>query len=52
MNFRALSLLMVAICTERVEAKDVGQTPKKVVSCCNLHGACGGKGVRQKQTRH
>ena len=33
----------VAICTERVEAKRALRHLTSVNSCCNLHGACGGK---------
>ena len=33
----------VAICTERVEAKNRQRIRSKNTSGCNLHGACGGK---------
>ena len=35
----------VAICTERVEAKCRSQFASPSILCCNLHGACGGKGI-------
>ena len=44
----------VAICTERVEAKADAVWKGQIVACCNLHGACGGKGCRHchgRQTR-
>ena len=34
----------VAICTGRVEAKMYTYVLRQVAVCCNLHGACGGKG--------
>ena len=37
-------VVQVAICTERVEAKLAGLYEFSDVKCCNLHGACGGKG--------
>ena len=37
-------LLRVAICTGRVEAKTDTPTDREAQRCCNLHGACGGKG--------
>ena len=36
---------VVAICTERVEAKIFELCPEIHVVSCNLHGACGGKGL-------
>ena len=33
----------VAICTGRVEAKDLHAVGNILRRCCNLHGACGGK---------
>ena len=36
-------VIPVAICTERVEAKDITTTPLARSLSCNLHGACGGK---------
>ncbi len=40
----------VAICTERVEAKTDKRGKSKRERCCNLHGACGGKGIRGRGT--
>ena len=39
-----LCISAVAICTERVEAKVNVLFLKFLPLCCNLHGACGGKG--------
>ena len=39
-----LNRTSVAICTERVEAKPMVLTLPPTALCCNLHGACGGKG--------
>ena len=39
-----LCISAVAICTERVEAKQLRLTPANHFIRCNLHGACGGKG--------
>ena len=40
------SILYVAICTGRVEAKRLANPADVVARSCNLHGACGGKVVR------
>ena len=40
---RSFRFLEVAICTERVEAKRSAASAATADSCCNLHGACGGK---------
>ena len=40
-----LCISAVAICTERVEAKQSGCGIVLRQQSCNLHGACGGKGV-------
>ena len=40
-----LTELRVAICTERVEAKPPGRAARGWHPRCNLHGACGGKGL-------
>gem|GEM_PF-4025150 len=40
-----MEVLLVAICTERVEAKVVCQSVRLALFRCNLHGACGGKEV-------
>ena len=37
----------VAICTGRVEAKAAHNREIPAFTCCNLHGACGGKGALQ-----
>ena len=42
---------LVAICTERVEAKLKESPGVNMNTCCNLHGACGGKGPAAPQIR-
>ena len=42
-RFAYAHLCRVAICTERVEAKCGFKRPQRRLTCCNLHGACGGK---------
>ena len=44
-QYAAMTMPIVAICTERVEAKIFADAHGSVAGCCNLHGACGGKAL-------
>ena len=51
MHIAILCISAVAICTERVEAKNYPNSETELRASCNLHGACGGKGLNPNCSR-